>query len=326
MTAADARPRATLVDYVSIARPSHWIKHIFIVPGIVLAALLQPSRPADLGWNLLLGFASAALIASANYVLNEWLDAEFDAHHPVKSERPNVVRRLSPVAVWSEYALLVLAGLALASQVSRLFALTAAAFVVSGWIYNVQPLRLKDRAVLDVVVEALNNPIRLLLGWAMVDGSTLPPSSLALSYWAGGAFLMTVKRLAERRSVLERSPEAVLARYRRSFATYTESSLLVQALICAVTAAFLLAVFLVKYRIEYLLAVPLFAALFGRYLALGLVSGSAAETPERLFREKGLVGLVLALAVALVVLTRWDLPWLEVLADPHFLRLDELLP
>ena len=32
--------QATFGDYVALARPSHWIKHVFIVPGIVLAMLL----------------------------------------------------------------------------------------------------------------------------------------------------------------------------------------------------------------------------------------------------------------------------------------------
>jgi hypothetical protein len=31
------RPAATLDDYVAIARPDHWIKHIFALPGLVFA-------------------------------------------------------------------------------------------------------------------------------------------------------------------------------------------------------------------------------------------------------------------------------------------------
>ena len=55
--------QATLSDYVSLARPSHWVKHVFILPGIVLAGLLHEQFPSDLGRRLLLGFASAACLA-----------------------------------------------------------------------------------------------------------------------------------------------------------------------------------------------------------------------------------------------------------------------
>ena len=29
-------------DYIDIARPSHWVKNVFIVPGVVLAVYFQP--------------------------------------------------------------------------------------------------------------------------------------------------------------------------------------------------------------------------------------------------------------------------------------------
>ena len=53
----------------------------------------------------------------------------------------------------------------------------------SGLVYNVSPIRTKEKVYLDVLSEAVNNPIRLTLGWAMVDSTTLPPSSLLLAYW-----------------------------------------------------------------------------------------------------------------------------------------------
>jgi len=316
-----ARPRATWRDYVAVARPDHWIKHIFIVPGVVVAELLHPKPFGELLVPLLLGFASAAAVASANYVLNEWLDARSDAHHPVKSERPGVRKRLSGLVVALEYLALAAVGLALAIRISALFAATAALFLILGWIYNVRPVRTKDRAYLDVLTESLNNPVRLALGWAIVDGARLPPSSLLLAYWMGGAFLMAVKRLAEYRSVVVARDKHTLVLYRRAFQSYTESSLLLSSFSYAQLAAFFLAVFLVKYRIEYVLSLPLFAALFAVYLWLGLRPGSTAQTPEKLFREPVLVAVVVLLVGAMLVLTWVDLPFLEHLSDPHYILL-----
>ena len=321
LPSALTRRPATLVDYVAIARPDHWVKHLFIVPGIVIAQVLRPRPAAELVLPLVLGFLAAAAIASANYVLNEWLDARTDVHHPRKTRRPAVEARMSPLWVSVEYLGLSAIGLAAGAAISPLVLLTCVAFLVSGWIYNVPPVRTKERPYLDVLTEAVNNPIRLTLGWAMVDSTTLPPSSLLLAYWMGGAFLMAVKRLAEYRSVSAMAGEATLARYRRSFGRYTQSTLLLSSVTYAQMAAFFLAVFLVKYRIEYVLALPFFAALFVAYLRVGLEPESSAQTPEKLLGERSLVLVVLLLVLALALLTWIDLPILDRLSDPHYIRM-----
>ncbi len=315
------RSPGRFVDYVAIARPDHWVKHVFILPGIVLAQLLHRRELNELLMPIVIGLASAALLASANYVINEWLDSRYDRFHPIKSQRPAVARELSAPLIYLEYALLAVGGLALGLLVSKLFFVVAWLFLLSGLVYNVEPLRSKDRIYLDVLSEALNNPIRLTLGWAMVDSGTLPPSSLVLAYWMGGAFLMTVKRYAEYRSVSGTAGVENLALYRRSFRDYSERSLLLSAFIYAFMSAFFVAVFLIKYRIEYLLTMPLVAALFAIYLDIGLKPESSAQAPERLFKEHRLVAIVVLLVIAFVVLTVVDVPQLERLTDPHFIEL-----
>jgi 4-hydroxybenzoate polyprenyltransferase len=317
-----SRPPATLADYVAIARPDHWIKHVFVLPGIVFAWALVPEWATQLSPGAIaLGLVATAAISSANYVINEWLDAPFDAYHPTKSARPAVAKAMNPALVYLEYALLAAFGLLAAAAVSRLCLFAGLLFLLSGLAYNVEPLRTKDRAYLDVATESLNNPIRLLLGWAMVAPTTLPPSSLLLAYWMGGAFLMAVKRLAEYRTIVAAHGAEVLGAYRRSFRYYTAERLLVLSFLCALLASFFIAIFLIKYRIEYLLSFPLFALLFATYLRLGLKQGSNAQTPERLFEERLLMTVVAVLVVALAVLTVVDIPSLGVLSGPHYIHL-----
>lgn len=318
---AEAQPRAAWSDYMALARPGHWVKHVFIVPGVALALLLRPQPLAAVAMRVALGFLSAALVASANYVLNEWLDAEADAHHRSKAVRPAVAKRLFGPLVWCEYATLVAVGLALALQVSRHYALISLLFLASGVVYNVRPLRTKELPFVDVLSESINNPIRLTLGWVMVDPTSLPPGSLLLAYWMGGAFLMALKRLAEYRSARDSDSLPSLVRYRSSFRAYSEESLLLSSFLYALLAAFFLAVFLIKYRVEYLLSMPIFATLFVSYLRIALKKDSRAQAPEQLFREPALVILVSILAVALATLTVIDLPVLERLSDPHYIEI-----
>ena len=88
-----------------------------------------------------------------------------------------------------------------------------------------------------------------------------------------------------------------------------------------VAASLLIGVFMIKYRVELVLTFPLLAILFVWYLRVGLKPDSAAQHPERLFREKGLFFLVLLLAALMTVLLFVDLPGLRVLLSNSLLKL-----
>jgi 4-hydroxybenzoate polyprenyltransferase len=84
-TTPRATVSATVRDYISIARPDHWFKNVFMVIGVLLAYLYYPNlfNEFDLSrfaWAL----AAVCLVASSNYVLNEILDAPTDRSHPHK--------------------------------------------------------------------------------------------------------------------------------------------------------------------------------------------------------------------------------------------------
>lgn len=314
------KTQAGLRDYVAMMRPDYWIKHIFIIPGIVFALLLGADDARFVTATVAIGFVIAALLSSANYIINEWLDAGFDAHHPSKSSRAAVTKQVSPAIVIVLYLALAGSGLVLALLLSTSIVIVALLFLLSGLTYNIAPIRTKDKAYLDVAMEAINNPIRLTLGWLLVDLTTLPPASLIFVYWAAGGFLMSVKRLAEYRSISASSGLDKLHLYRASFRRYSKSALLIQSFLYAQLSSFFLAVFLIKYRIEYLLSLPLFALLFAVYFWIGLQPHSSAQAPERLMSEKSLVAISIALVLLLTLLTVFDIPALSIFSKPFILH------
>src|SRR4030081_3398443 len=84
-----------LKRYASIARPDHWIKNIFMLPGTALALALYPELAAGRSFSrhvlsTLIALISTCLIASANYTINEWLDADSHKFQSVKASRPAV--------------------------------------------------------------------------------------------------------------------------------------------------------------------------------------------------------------------------------------------
>jgi 4-hydroxybenzoate polyprenyltransferase len=302
--------KSSIFDYVRMARVDHWIKNLFILPGVVVAALILKVMPCPaLVLSLLVAFLSTSLAASANYVINEWLDARFDQFHPTKKHRPVVVAQIQFRWVMVEYVLLVVLSLALALLVNHPFAAAIGWLLLMGLVYNVEPVRTKDIPFLDVLSESVNNMIRLLLGWFVVAPDHLPPSSILFGYWMGGAFLMAAKRFAEYRMIGDHERAGS---YRRSFKAYSEASLLISAVCYAMCSLFFVGIFLLKYKIELLLAVPLLIALFCKYLAIAYKEDSAAQKPEKLYREKGLMAWCAAFVAVLALSLVIKVPWLAV--------------
>ena len=181
-------------------------------------------------WTCVLSLLPACFIASANYILNEILDAPFDRTHPTKRLRGVAAGLVNVRILWGMMAAFIVVGFGLAFLWFNYgYVLALGLLLASGVVYNVQPLRLKDRAYLDVIAESFNNPIRLWLGWyALVDfefGEQFRvPMTIVLAWWSFGALLMTGKRYAEFRFI--NNPE-VSGQYRKSFRTYNERSLII---------------------------------------------------------------------------------------------------
>lgn len=302
-------------NYINIARPDHWFKNIFMLPGFLLALTLTDHdfRFTEL-MNTALAVLAVCLVASANYTINEWLDAEFDSHHPIKKTRPSVTGKITAAGAYLQWFVLAAAGISLSLVINTSFTFFNIALLVMGLIYNIKPIRSKDRQYLDVLSESINNPLRFMLGWTIVSDITLPPSSIILAYWMGGAYLMAVKRYAEYRFI---NAPKIAAQYRRSFNFYTEETLLLSSFFYALTSAFFLGIFLIKYRVEFIIAVPFLALLFTWYLKIGMQANSVTQTPEKLYTQKPFIAYLAFTGLIAVLLMLVDIPHLETLLKTH---------
>lgn len=297
--------------YIKIARPDHWIKQLFIFPGCLFAYLLGNiafDLPNSI-MTIVFGFISTCFIASANYVINEWLDAEFDKFHPTKKYRSVVQEDVKGSIVYVEYAILTVLGFVTAYLANKFVLFCQIWLWVMGILYNVKPFRTKDVAILDVLSESVNNAIRLLIGWFCVTQTVYPPISIVVGYWMGGAFLMAMKRFAEYKMI--DNPE-LAGQYRKSFAYYSKELLLNTAFFYAMSSSFLMGIFLIKYKVEFILFVPFVFGLFCYYFHISFKEDSAAQKPEKLFKEKKLMLYVLLAIISFLVLLCIDIPLLDV--------------
>lgn len=304
-----------ILPYARLARPDHWFKNIFVVPGILLAFYFAPGL---ISWRtlpgIIAGFVCACLIASSNYVLNEILDAKTDSFHPLKRSRPIPSGQVNVAIAYVVWLVLAVAGIGWAFLINTPFGFAGLFLWGMGLLYNVPPVRLKDWPYADVLSEAVNNPIRLAMGWFSTGLFAPPPLSIVIAYWMFGAFLMAAKRLAEFREISDRK---VAAGYRRSFAWYNDERLLVSIIFYAAFFGMTAGIFIIRYRIELVLATPLVAACMAYYLHIGFREHSAAQHPENLFSEKKLVVLVLFTFIICAILLFYDLASFRHLFNPR---------
>jgi decaprenyl-phosphate phosphoribosyltransferase len=303
----------TLAGYIRIARVDHWIKNLFVLPGFVVALSIEPGLFARMDWlKVILGIIALCLITSSNYVLNEILDAASDRIHPFKSSRPVAAGQVNVTAAYAEWLLLMGAGLALATAVSAPYTFTLLGLWIAGCLYNVPPFRTKDIPYLDVISEAVNNPLRMLAGWYLTRTVAVPITTLLVSYWLVGCYFMAVKRYSEYREL----SGGTIRLYRRSFHYYSERSLLASILFYGSQAMLFLGAFIVRYRLELILSFPLVALVMSVYLWLAFRPHSPVQHPEGLYREPLVLIPVAACALVMTTLLFVDVPLIYRLFPP----------
>jgi decaprenyl-phosphate phosphoribosyltransferase len=304
-----------LHHYISIARIDHWFKNIFVLPGLVFAIVFSTSYIFKLNDLIFftLGIFSICLIASANYSINELLDAEFDKFHPIKKYRSAATGFIKTKWALFQYFLLSFCGVFLATIHNKQFLLWSIIFLVMGIIYNVKPFRIKEKIYIDVLTESINNPIRFMLGWHLIIGDLFPPITILIGYWMGGAFLMSIKRLSEYRTILDKN---LLFKYRQSFRYYNEQKLIVSSFLYALISVSSTTIFLIKYKIEFILCLPFYILIFAWYMKIGLEDNSIAQTPEKLYKKYAFMTLNLITIVLTFLVFFIEIPFLKNLIIP----------
>lgn len=294
---------------LKIARIDHWGKNVFVLPGIALAAFFLKDNIEFNIIKCILAVLATCFTASANYIINEYLDRNFDKYHPTKKYRTLVLEEINFKYIMLDYFVFGIIGIGLAFAVSKFVGYMCIWLLIMGIIYNVPPIRAKDIAIFDVLVESINNVIRLFIGWfAMTDGY-LPPSSVIFGYWMLGAFLMNTKRFSEYLQIADKN---IAELYRKSFKYYNERKLLLISTFYAILAIFFCGIFIIKYKIELIICIPFIAALFCYYLNLGYKEDSAVAKPEKLYKEKNLMIYIILIIILGTILFNINIPILNI--------------
>jgi 4-hydroxybenzoate polyprenyltransferase/phosphoserine phosphatase len=149
-------------------RVQHWVKNLLVFVPVMMAHELQNPR---IMLAAVLAFLSFSLCASGIYLINDLLDLEADRQHPRKRNRPLASGALSLRAGMMLAPLLLLASIAVAWMLRGAFFATLLLYVALTVSYSV---RIKEIAILDVVVLAGLYTIRVIAGSASTGVPTSP--------------------------------------------------------------------------------------------------------------------------------------------------------
>lgn len=302
-----------MIEYLKVARIEHWLKNIFIVLGHAVAFVLfynlgfpevdpdnSSALPRPFIVQAILSLIPACLLASAYYILNEILDAPFDALHPTKKLRGIPAGKVKVPILWVLIVFLLIGAFALGWWwfPNRGYIISLAILFFCACLYNIPPIRLKDKAFLDVITESFNNPLRLWLGWFAVIPASVssgPPISIVMAWWFFGALLMTGKRYAEYRFI---NDEKLSGQYRKSFKTYNQVSLVIAMITYACLFCFCTGVAMVAYEPmnNLILVFPVIMLAVVSYFKAAMTSEGAKLEPEKLLQNKwvAIAGIIAA--------------------------------
>jgi len=160
-------------DFLSIMRPAHWSKNVFIFAALIFGRkLIGPEVEVKLAvLSSLAAFFCFCLASSAVYIFNDIVDRKTDKLHPVKALRPIAAGRVNivtaacfaficaAIAVFSSYLL-----------VTNL-AMVIACYIVLMVLYS---LLFKHVMILDVIVIATGFVLRAVAG-AIAVGVFISP-------------------------------------------------------------------------------------------------------------------------------------------------------
>ena len=270
--------------YAAVFRPDYWFKNIFTIMGMVGVVVYSgiDFQPRYIP-RLFLAFLLSCFITSVGYVINEILDASSDAEHPVKKDRPIPSGRVNVDTLLLLDAILLLATMTISVLCFRpAFSILLMVYLYFAVMYNMRPIRMKDKPYLDIVNESASPPIRFMIGWLAFDGQiATPPLMAILLLWALGAYIMTGKRLAEMRRLGEDA-----ARYRESFRFYTEGTLRGMFVFSAALACFFFVILAFTRDSGVLYSAPMVVLCLAWFYRLTLEQDSIVQQPELIVRRR----------------------------------------
>jgi len=282
-----------LTAYLQLLRPKQWVKNFTLLfPPLFGGELFDQ----EILLSLLIPFFVFCLASSANYALNDVLDADKDALHPTKRFRPIPAGTITWRTALMLSALLFITAFSGAIIVSWPFTAILVSYALLMGSYS---LWLKHIVLLDIFVVSLGFLLRLEAGGIATDVSI--SSWLFLSVFFLAVFLSTGKRLGEKLLLSDDSASA----HRKTLSMYPSTYLEGLMMMTGTSALLTYALYTVEHPL-LVYTVPLCCLGLFRYF-FWIKTGHSGDPTEALLKDRFLTGISIAWLLAVLGQKYWSI-------------------
>lgn len=157
--------RAMIRDYLTLMRPHQYVKNLVLFFPALFALQLTLDH-GEIIWKIAIGTVAFSLVASAVYILNDYIDRDHDREHPTKKDRPLASGRVKASTALTLMGVLVVLGLGIFAWLSMSALYLAIGYLIMNVLYSI---RLKHIPIIDIFIIALGFVIRIAIGSEVGD-------------------------------------------------------------------------------------------------------------------------------------------------------------
>lgn len=208
-------------------RPKQWIKNLLVAAAPLAAGEIQENiLPVVVG---IFGFICASILG---YVINDWLDRDFDRLHATKKNRPFSSGELGLIALLSISLSCIVGALTSAYFLPPEYLSILGIYFAVTVLYSII---IKHQPVVEMLWLSSSFLIRAIAGSTIISKS--PTGWFLICVFFGALFVVSTKRLAEFKSPEGRVTREVLKSYSMNYLqTISTTSLTVTTITYALWA------------------------------------------------------------------------------------------
>ena len=188
-------------------RPKQWIKNLLVAAAPLAAGEIQENvLPVVVG---IFGFICASILG---YVINDWLDRDFDRLHATKKNRPFASGELGLISLLSIVLSCIVGALTSAYFLPPKYLSILGIYFVVTVLYSII---IKHQPVVEMLWLSSSFLIRAIAGSTIISKS--PTGWFLICVFFGALFVVSTKRLAEFKSPEGRVTREVLKSYSMNY-------------------------------------------------------------------------------------------------------------
>ena len=194
---------------VKLTRVKQWPKNLLVTAAPFTSGVIPTVYEVN---KIFYGVLSFVAISSIVYIINDWKDQKFDRNHKSKKFRPIAAGTVSKKQINLILIVLFLISILSLTQLNYKFLIIISLYFILNLFYS---FKLKDIEIIEILIVASGFFLRTLSGAYILEIPISQWFLLVASF--GSLYIVSVKRLSEKKFANEFSTRKVISSYSNDF-------------------------------------------------------------------------------------------------------------